>query len=97
MAVLIFEFKKNFLQILQWRSANAVIDGRTTIKVPWNKNIEFNVGEGHHAIQISIPYLGSEIGKSKIEFQIKKGEKFFITYKPPLTVLTEGTILIDKE
>lgn len=97
MAVLIFKFKKNFLQVLQWRSANAVIDGRTTIKVPWSENVEFNVDKGHHTIQMSIPYLGSEIGKSKIELQVEKGERFLITYKPPLTILTEGTILIDKK
>ncbi|OAA84700.1 hypothetical protein [Clostridium ljungdahlii] len=94
-AKLIFKFKKNLLQIFQWSSANAVIDGKNTIKVPWTQETELLINEGHHRIQMSFPYMGSESGKASIEFNIRDEETFIITYKPPLTILTGGTILVE--
>jgi len=91
---LLLQFKKNPLQILQWSSANAIIDGRNHVKVPWTDKIGYSINEGHHKVQMSFPYLGSEVGKADIEFDIKEGETLLVTYKPPLLAFGSGTILV---
>lgn len=86
-------FKKNFLQILQWSSLNVVIDNEETIKVGIEKPTNIRLSVGIHTIQMSFPYLGSECGVAQVQINIKENLEYELTYKPPLTVFTSGTIL----
>ncbi len=93
-ATLILRFKKNPLQILQWGNLNAVIDGRNTVYVSWTKDEKFFVEKGKHRVQMSFSYMGGEVGKAEIEFNINNGEQLLLTYKPPIFVFDSGTILV---
>lgn len=97
MAKLYFYFKKNPLQFLQMSGMNVVINNEETIKIKANKEYEYDINHGKCRVQMSMPYLGSETGTASIELDVKEGDNIVLTYKPPITVMTAGTILVKKK
>lgn len=43
-----------------------------------------------------MPYLGGESGKASIGIDLKENDHIKLTYKSPIFVFEEGTILADK-
>jgi len=96
-AKLYFYFKKNPLQFLQMSGLNVVINNKDIINIKANKEYEYEIEEGNCRIQMSMPYLGGETGTASVDLDVKDGERYLLTYKMPLTVLTSGTILVKKK
>lgn len=82
---------------MQMSGINVMVNNQDTLNIKANKEIEYEVEEGKCQVQMSMPYLGSETGVANVEFDIKDGEKILLTYKSPVTVLTQGTILVKKK
>ena len=86
-------FQKNSLQWLQQSNLNCIIDYSMRYEVPKKGAIEIYLFPGLHTIQMSFPYMGGECGTAVIQVNIEPGKKYQLTYKPPFTVFSAGTIL----
>jgi len=97
MARLHLYYKKNPLQWMQLSGLNVVINNRSTLRIGnWKEVIE-EVEAGKIHIQMSMPYLGSEVGIARAEFDVEQDDEVFVTYKSPFFVTSQGTIFIEKK
>jgi len=96
MAKLHLYYKKNPLQFLQLTGLNVVVNNETTIKIGNWKEVVVEVNAGKVVVQMSMPYLGGEVGTARVEFEIKENDDFMLIYKSPIVVMAPGTILVQK-
>lgn len=96
MSKLYFYYQKNPLQWLLSSKLNVVINNEQYFMISSKSETVKEVESGKVTVQISVPYLGSEIGKAREEFVLSDEENVYITYKSPLFVFSSGTIFIEK-
>lgn len=96
MAKLYFYYEKNPLQWLLSSKLNVVVNNEEYFIIHSKTVTVKEIKSGSTSVQISAPYLGSEVGKTKEEFLVNEGDEIHITYKSPLLVFSPGTIFIEK-
>lgn len=97
MSSLHFYYKKNPLQWMQLSGLNVVINNNKTIRIGnWKEVIE-EIPIGHTVIQMSMPYLGSEVGLARAEFDVNENEEIYLIYKSPFFVTAPGSIFIERK
>jgi len=93
-ARLIARFKKNYLAILHWGPAIALMDGTKRFTIPWWKDAVLDIEPGKHHLRIAINYLLILRGicKAEIDFEVASGETVRLEYRHPLTIFQRGRI-----
>jgi hypothetical protein len=70
------------------------IDDETHV-VSWGTNF-YPIEPGHHSIEIGFRYFfGANVGRKKVEIDVKPGYVTHVTYHPPASMFAAGSILVD--
>jgi hypothetical protein len=80
--------------LLHLFKTKVTIDDDTHV-VSWGTNY-YPLEPGRHSIEIGFRYFfGSNMGRSKVEFDIAPGHVVRVTYHPPVQIFSSGSIVVD--